>query len=89
MWYTNGLGQNIALLSPFKLTVHVCAARAAPDPWFPVSGAAAGGGDLPPGRRLHLLLPPLLDSLHVPGEEGGRLCQEFSHFNIHVRVGEL
>ena len=21
MWYTNGLGQNIALLSPFKLTV--------------------------------------------------------------------
>ena len=79
----------MSIHDPHDPPTHVSAARAAPDPWFPVPGAAAGGGDLPPGRRLHLLLPPILDSLHVPGEEGGRLCQEFSHFNLHVRVGKL
>ena len=33
----------------------------------------AGRGDLPPGHGLHLLLPPLLDSLHLSGKRLTRI----------------
>lgn len=39
-----------------------------PGPHTRDAGAEAGRGDLPPGHGLHLLLPPLLDSLHLSGE---------------------
>ena len=51
------------------------AARPGPPPGAHTrdAGAEAGRGDLPPGHGLHLLLPPLLDSLHLSGERLTRI----------------